>query len=151
MKSKLNTVLAATLSLFTIAVPAAATQITTTFTGTVLGSNAFFKGDPFTATYVFDSNYAPSIWAGINPGAQFQSVSLTIDDRTMTVGYQQQGGILSQTEEGFIYAAFEQGNIPLCCNYAYMSFSLLYQQERPFPTSFDPVHIHLTRTYLKIV
>ena len=99
MKSKLNAALAATLCLFTIAVPAAATQITTTFTGTVLASNAFFKGDPFTATYVFDLNYAPSIWAGINPGAQFQSVSLTIDDRTMTVGHQQQGGILHQSEE----------------------------------------------------
>ena len=25
-----------------------------------------------------------------------------------------------------------------------MFFSLLYQQERPFPTTFDPIHIHLT-------
>jgi hypothetical protein len=147
MKSKLNAALAATLSLFTIAVPAVADQITTTFTGTVLNGSYMYTnipGLPFTATYVFDSNYAPSVWAGVNPGAQFQSVSLTIDDRTMTVGYQQQGGILHQSEEQFYYAAFEQGNIPSCCNTAYMFFSLLYQTEKLFPTSFEPTHIHVT-------
>jgi hypothetical protein len=148
MKSKLNAALAATLSLFIIAVPAAADQITTTFTGTVLNGSYMFTdipGLPFIATYVFDSTHAPSVWASQDPG-RFQSVSLTIGDRTMTVGYQRDGGaLLHQSEEHFYYAAFEQGNIPLCCNYAYMSFNLLYQQERPFPTTFlEPSNIHLT-------
>jgi hypothetical protein len=158
MKSKVNAALVATLSLFTIAVPAAADQITTTFTGTVLRANIYdsslfgqpylftgLGGLPFTATYVFNSDYAPTHWAGVNPGAQFQSVSLTIEGRTMMVGYQQESGMLSQTEVQFYYAAFEKGNIP-CCGTAYMSFNLLYppyQTENLFPTSFESFNFHV--------
>jgi hypothetical protein len=148
MKSKLNAALAATLFLCAAIAPVAADTITTTFTGTVLRGG--FPMDvpdlPFTATFVFDATYQPSLWADFTPAAQFRTASLTIDGQTREVGYQQNTPLLRQTELQFLYGAFDQGNITSCCNTTYLSFVLYYlppEIGEPFPTTFEPFSMHI--------